>query len=93
LFLKLKKPHEPIGEVIAMKKIKLKRVKYLGDKPNAPDYTGFIRTDKGFFKIIGYIDNNTSDLDLTFKKLEINNLNKWKQIEFNKWLLNNQNNQ
>lgn len=28
-----------------MKGIKLKRVKYLGDKPNAPDYSSFFKKE------------------------------------------------
>lgn len=70
-----------------MDKIKLKRVKYLGDKPNAPDYTGFVKGKDGYYKIIGYINNITSDLDLSFKKIDIDNLNKWDSIEFNQWVV------
>ena len=72
-----------------MDKIDLKRVKYLGDKPNAPDYSGFLKAEDGYYKIVGYINNITSDLKLTLKKIDVNNLNKWEQIEFNKWILNN----
>lgn len=75
-----------------MKYIKLKRVKYLGDKPNAPDYTGFSKSGNSYYKITGYIKNLTSDLDLSFKKIEIESLNKWELIEFNKWLLESKKN-
>lgn len=73
-------------------KIYLKRQKNAGilNKTafQVPAYKGFFRTKKGDYFVIGWLKDNSSDLDLTITKVTEQwiNKNKWNLSDYAKWL-------
>jgi len=72
-------------------KIYLKRQKNAGilNKTafQVPAYKGFFRTEKGDYFVIGWLKDNSSDLDLTITKVNEQwlNKNKWNMYDYSKW--------
>lgn len=75
---------------MAVQKIYLKRIKTdLAIKSSSfrvPDYEGFFRGSNGDFAVVGWLKPLSSDLDLTFSKIDDEYLkNKFNLAKYQEW--------
>jgi hypothetical protein len=70
-------------------KFKFNRIKKPHLKPDSkrPDYEGFFRTPRGDFQVLGWLENLSSDMDVTIQKITPKFLeNKYNLSNYSKWL-------